>query len=131
MISWPATLPQVPARNYEEEMESGIQGPEEALYSVRTRTYPEHGMTFGFRVSMNQWRLLRGFYNSGTTYGQQPFTAPWLAGLGFPHHFCRFKEPPTLNGNSKIEGRFDAEISVEIISGVPMSGSTITYGSGA
>lgn len=131
MINWPAQLPQIPARDYEESLASGVIGEEEAFYAERTRTYPEHEMVFEFRVTMAQWKLLRGFYNATTVYGQQVFSAPWLETIGFTHHVCRFLEAPVLSGNSKVEDRFDAKISVEVISGVPMSGSTITYGDDA
>lgn len=131
MINWPAALPQSPAKDYEEEMESGVNDPEQDLYAERTRTYAERSMKFSFRLSMAEWGLLRGFYIHGTSYGQAPFTAPWLTKIGFDFYFCRFLEPPTLKGDNKIEGKFNAEISVEVIAGVPMDGDVITYGEGA
>lgn len=131
MISWPAQLPQIPARDYDESLASGVIGEEDLLYGERTRTYPEYECSFSFRVTMAQWKLLRGFYNSTLAYGQLPFSAPWLTTVGFPHHFCRFLKAPELGGLSKVEDRFEAQISVEVISGVPMSGDTITYGDDA
>ena len=119
MEAWPSSLPQAPYYQFNGTQTSGLQDPEEILYPVRTRTYPEHVQTFTFRrLTIDQFQAFRAWWD--TTLNQcAPFSAPWLESAGLSHHFCRFDaESPweaTMTGT-----RLDLSIKVEIIATMPL-----------
>lgn len=97
------------------------------LYPVRTRTYPEYSDSYMFRrLTVEQFQAFRAWWD--VTLNQcAPFTAPWLALVGYSHHFCRFDaEQPweaTMHGTW-----FDLTIRVEVIATVPMVDGSVAYG---
>lgn len=124
MIAWPAALPQAPLWDYGTEPVAGLADPEEARNPVRTRTYPEHEAVFRFSLSTTQWAALRAWY-TGALNEAGPFGAPWLAALGYEHHFCRFAAPPAARSDGL---RWLAELTLEIIALAPEGGVWLPEG---
>lgn len=119
MEAWPGVLPQAPFYQYNGAQSSGLLDPEETLYPVRTRTYPEHTRQFIFRqLTVSQFQAFRAWWDA-TLNQCAPFTAPWLATIGLDHHFCRFdtEQPWEAAMNGK---RIDLTINVEVIATMPV-----------
>ena len=119
MQTWPSTLPQSPFTDENSEPSSGLLSPEEKNNPIRIRTYPEKGVTFRFEgLTAEELQLLITFYNV-TLNQSAPFSAPWLASIGFPNFFLRFSAPPKF---VEADGVFDVDVTFEAVAGVPVSG---------
>ena len=121
MEAWPMSLPQTPYHIYEGAQASGIHDPESVLATARTRTYPEHTVTFTFRqITASQYATFRAWWDEALNQSL-PFSAPWLSKAGFSHHFCRF-DPDNPWTVAIVDLRFDLTIKVEVIATAPVDG---------
>ncbi|WP_320055751.1 hypothetical protein [Desulfuromonas thiophila] len=119
MEAWPGTLPQSPLAEFEAEPRCGLADEKEERNPQRLRTYPERDTRFQMMMTAAQLAAFRAWWD--TTLNQSaPFTAPWLAAMGYGFHFLRLREPPSwshLGG-----GRWALTLPVEIIAGVETDG---------
>jgi hypothetical protein len=125
MSSWPSSLPQLPYINFDTDVVAGLTSvPNEMNNPLRTRTYPEHEAVFSFKqLTSAQLTTLKEFYDIILNQ-TAAFSADWLVLIGYNHHFLRFLSPPRISKNERF---FDIQISVEIISSVPIVSGNIEY----